>query len=496
MPEFIHVNSEETLKKLNSNKQDKLVKYYMDGCSHCDDLEPIWKLVESRIKKDHDDSNIIIVQLNANFMENADMPNVEGFPTIRMIKGGRKIEHKGARTEEAIMDFFQKNSLLTTQSGGGRHRRKTKKKPKRSRKNKRRAKRKGGSLIGVGAYEYQQEQQAIENGTALYIPGQKLFYANQYNEYKAFLNDPGYTSGETKEEPEVGVVLTKQLVRSYFDNLIGKSIYLVKNGTEPSNRWKIKVLKLAMPKERVSWLEKDLNIKYSQSDGGIIKYLTQVAAPEATGGGKRRTRRKSKKNKRKSKKYKRKSKHKRSKKGKGPVMSKVKGLMPAKKVKPQTAIIGSVKVSDDNYEEARLNRRGHELANEIRNPRSPWTQAAAEQEFDQNKRIYERKFKNVPVAEVVEENPETLGTRPVSNIYYNPKTNDGRDDNFVVVSSRRRRRGRNTNRVVPITGGKRKKTKSRKKARKWSKKYKKSINCKKPKGFSQKQYCKYGRKKK
>ena len=30
--------------------------------------------------------------------------------------------------------------------------------------------------------------------------------------------------------------------------------------------------------------------------------------------------------------------------------------------------------------------------------------------------------------------------------------------------------------------------------RKWSKKYKKSINCKRPKGFSQKQHCKYGRK--
>jgi hypothetical protein len=33
-----------------------------------------------------------------------------------------------------------------------------------------------------------------------------------------------------------------------------------------------------------------------------------------------------------------------------------------------------------------------------------------------------------------------------------------------------------------------------KKTRKWSRKYKKSINCKRPKGFSQKQYCKYGRK--
>ena len=28
----------------------------------------------------------------------------------------------------------------------------------------------------------------------------------------------------------------------------------------------------------------------------------------------------------------------------------------------------------------------------------------------------------------------------------------------------------------------------------WSMKYKKSINCKRPKGFSQRQYCKYGRK--
>lgn len=47
-------------------------------------------------------------------------------------------------------------------------------------------------------------------------------------------------------------------------------------------------------------------------------------------------------------------------------------------------------------------------------------------------------------------------------------------------------------------GGKSKKRKTKyggkKTKRKWSKKYKKSINCKKPKGFSQKQYCKYGRK--
>ena len=34
----------------------------------------------------------------------------------------------------------------------------------------------------------------------------------------------------------------------------------------------------------------------------------------------------------------------------------------------------------------------------------------------------------------------------------------------------------------------------KKKPQKWSMKYKRSIDCKRPRGFSQKQYCKYGRK--
>lgn len=47
------------------------------------------------------------------------------------------------------------------------------------------------------------------------------------------------------------------------------------------------------------------------------------------------------------------------------------------------------------------------------------------------------------------------------------------------------------------TNGKTRKYKTNKQKRggKWSLKYKRSINCNKPKGFSQRQYCKYGRKK-
>ena len=49
-----------------------------------------------------------------------------------------------------------------------------------------------------------------------------------------------------------------------------------------------------------------------------------------------------------------------------------------------------------------------------------------------------------------------------------------------------------------MNGGKRIKTNNKKtkkiKGGKWSLKYKRSINCRRPKGFSQRQHCKYGRK--
>jgi thiol-disulfide isomerase/thioredoxin len=46
-----------------------------------------------------------------------------------------------------------------------------------------------------------------------------------------------------------------------------------------------------------------------------------------------------------------------------------------------------------------------------------------------------------------------------------------------------------------ITYKKRKTNKQKQNGGKWSLKYKRSINCNRPKGFSQKQHCKYGRKK-
>jgi hypothetical protein len=64
----------------------------------------------------------------------------------------------------------------------------------------------------------------------------------------------------------------------------------------------------------------------------------------------------------------------------------------------------------------------------------------------------------------------------------------------VSVSTRRHKRKR-----IRISRYKRKQPRNRNSSqnggRKWSLKYKKSIDCNRPRGFSQRQYCKYGAKK-
>jgi thiol-disulfide isomerase/thioredoxin len=74
----------------------------------------------------------------------------------------------------------------------------------------------------------------------------------------------------------------------------------------------------------------------------------------------------------------------------------------------------------------------------------------------------------------------------------NIKTKDRTIDSFIDwIISKENIEKYSVNKANRQTGGKTK----RKTGGKWSKKYKRSINCSRPKGFSQKQYCKYGRKK-
>ena len=74
-----------------------------------------------------------------------------------------------------------------------------------------------------------------------------------------------------------------------------------------------------------------------------------------------------------------------------------------------------------------------------------------------------------------------------------PHEKDRKIDSFIAwIKSKTNDTNTNTN-----TRSKRSRSYSRsyKIGGKWTRKYKRSINCKRPRGFSQKQYCKYGRRK-
>ena len=73
---------------------------------------------------------------------------------------------------------------------------------------------------------------------------------------------------------------------------------------------------------------------------------------------------------------------------------------------------------------------------------------------------------------------KTSNQAAASSVYDNQAKTGGKN------RSRKNRNRKNRNR----------KNRTIKRRRHWSAKYKKSINCKRPKGFSQRQHCKYGRK--
>ena len=102
-----------TLNDFNRKSKNRVifVKYYMDGCGHCQDLEPIWEMIEYSIKLNYPVSDVLITQLNAEYMYEANIPNVEGFPTISIINNNNKVDFTGNRTKEGILQFFIDNGL-------------------------------------------------------------------------------------------------------------------------------------------------------------------------------------------------------------------------------------------------------------------------------------------------------------------------------------------------------------------------------------------------
>jgi hypothetical protein len=83
-----------------------IVKYfYMDGCGHCKRFKPEWDIFESQALSDPSQS-ISPMKYEARKDKDSIDSDVNGFPTVKVIKNGVTCVYTGERTAAALNDYI------------------------------------------------------------------------------------------------------------------------------------------------------------------------------------------------------------------------------------------------------------------------------------------------------------------------------------------------------------------------------------------------------
>jgi len=96
----------------NNTEQDVLIEFYAPWCGHCKTLEPKYKALGEKIKKEVSDRQIVIAKLDAtaNDWTKGKYP-VTGYPTLFFKPaGGVPKTYSGARETEALFKFVTENA--------------------------------------------------------------------------------------------------------------------------------------------------------------------------------------------------------------------------------------------------------------------------------------------------------------------------------------------------------------------------------------------------
>ena len=125
---------------LKNNDNTIVILLFADWCGACQHFKPTW---ESTIKKIKDTPNLLTANVESNNFENLDIDtgNIMGYPTVEVHKGGKKIDgFVGGKSEEQLMNFF--NKYLKQTRWKKRKYKKSKGKTRKSRKKNRKSRRK------------------------------------------------------------------------------------------------------------------------------------------------------------------------------------------------------------------------------------------------------------------------------------------------------------------------------------------------------------------
>ena len=105
-------NSEKMTDSNGSKQYAEIMLFYADWCPHCKTAKPIWNEMKSKYQdKIINGYTVVFTEINcteesAEVNEMMDKYNIEGFPTIKMLKNGQIVEFDANPTKQNIEQFI------------------------------------------------------------------------------------------------------------------------------------------------------------------------------------------------------------------------------------------------------------------------------------------------------------------------------------------------------------------------------------------------------
>ena len=100
----------------SNNKEAEMLLFYVDWCPHCKTAKPAWEEIKAQYEnKTINGYTVIFTEINCteetdevNQMMNK--YNIEGFPTIKLLKDGQVVEYDAKPTKDTLDQFL--NTVL------------------------------------------------------------------------------------------------------------------------------------------------------------------------------------------------------------------------------------------------------------------------------------------------------------------------------------------------------------------------------------------------
>ena len=96
----------------SSNKQAELMLFYVDWCPHCKTAKPVWDDLKNEYKnKTINGYTVLFTEFNCT-TETPEIEkliakfNIEGYPTIKLLKDGQIIEYDAKPTKDTLIQFL------------------------------------------------------------------------------------------------------------------------------------------------------------------------------------------------------------------------------------------------------------------------------------------------------------------------------------------------------------------------------------------------------